>query len=809
MRVSHHWLQQYVKFRLSPQALGEQLTMRGLEVEDIERPGEKYDGIVIGHVLEVAKHPNADKLTVCTVDVGTEALQIVCGAPNVAAGQKVAVARVGATVPRNQHDSSDGPFVLSAAVLRGVQSHGMICSEFELDLGPDANGILVLDDRARIGVPLAKYLGLEDVAYEIAVTPNRPDLLSHIGVAREIHALTGHPLAVPKLRVPESQVPVVRHLKIRVEDRENCFRFAARMVRGVRIAPSPAWLQQRLRAVGLRPHNNVVDITNFVMLECGQPLHAFDYDLLHGQTIVVRQGDQGEAFTTLDGKEHTLPDGTVLVCDAERPVSIAGVMGGANSEISDTTADVVIESACWRPTSIRRTSKRLGISTDASQRFERGTDPEAVPYALHRATELIATIAGGKVLKGTIDIVARKVPRGPVRLRPERVNMLLGTGLSKEQIVRLLRRIDVKLLRANRKGLTFAIPSFRVDLEREIDLIEEVARLYGYDKIEDRTRVNIDLAQSVEKGELADRIRQELVGFGFQEALSSSFVDARGAALGNLTPARVLNPTNKEMDALRTTLVPGMLEAVARNQHYGNFNLRLFELGHVFAIDTSPRPKLVENFLEEERVCLLMTGLADPRHWDSKARQVDIFDLKGYVTAFLDKFALDKTRLISYSNSAGLAEDALGIEINGSNAGYLGKVRSDVLKAFGIEGAVYVSEIDTRGLSVFTDRKYKQLPRFPKVRRDLAFVVDAGVSAETMHNAIRENSSDLLQRVELFDVYAGENLPPDKKSLAFSLEIVSYQRTLTDGEIEQELRRIVSGVEKACGASLRVIETER
>ncbi len=809
MRVSQRWLQQYVKFRLAPETLGEQLTMRGLEVEGIDRPGAAYEGIVVGLVLEVAQHPNADKLTVCRVDTGTDKVQVVCGAGNVAKGQKVAVALVGATVPRNQHDPTAGPFRLKAATLRGVESRGMICSEFELDLGPDADGILVLNDPARVGTAFAKYLGIDDVAYEIAVTPNRPDLLSHIGVAREIHALTGHPLVIPKLRVPEAGPPIRKFLAIRVEDRENCFRFAARMVRGVHIGPSPAWLQQRLRSVGLRPRNNVVDITNFVMLESGQPLHAFDYALLRGQTIVVRQGEEGEAFTTLDGKEHTLPDGTVLVCDAERPVSIAGVMGGANSEISDATVDVVIESACWNPTSIRRTSKRLGISTDASQRFERGADPEGVLYALDRATELVASLAGGEVLKGRVDIVAKKTAPASVRLRTERVNMLLGTGISPRMIVQLLRRIGVKLRRTGTRGMTFSIPTFRVDLEREIDLIEEVARLYGYDKFEDRTRTTIDLAQPVERDDLPERIRQELVGSGFQEALSSSFVDKRGLLFDLGMPARVLNPTNKEMDALRTSLVPGLLEAVARNQSYGNFDLRLFELGHVFRIDTSSRPKPVENFLEEERVCLVMCGLAEPRQWGSSGRQVDIFDLKGIVTAFLDKFALDKAHLISYSNSVGLAEDALAIDINGSKAGYLGRVGNDALEAFGIEGSVYVSEIDVRVLSIAAERKYKQLPRFPKVRRDLAFFVDTAVTAERMLNAIRSSASDLLQRVEVFDVYAGKNLPPGKKSVAFSLELVSYGGTLIDAEIEREVRRIVAGVEEICGASLRVTETER
>ncbi|MEK7250262.1 MAG: phenylalanine--tRNA ligase subunit beta, partial [Bacteroidota bacterium] len=437
MKLSHNWLQHYIKFKFTPEELSEKLTMLGLEVEGYEHLGEKYNGFVVGKVLEVQKHPNADKLSVCRVDVGKEQLQIVCGAPNVAAGQKVAVGLAGAVVPKNQHDPHGKPFTLSNAKLRGVDSFGMICSEYELDLGSDKDGILVLDSTAKTGQQLSTYLGLEDIAYEIGVTPNRPDLLSHFGVAREIGILVGKHPTLPKVKLKEGKTSINKHFSVKVEDKVNCPRFAVRMIRGVKIGPSPEWLQNALRAVGLRPRNNIVDITNYVMLECGQPMHAFDLAMLKGNKIVVRQaGATGsgfkvqERFVTLDGKEHQLPPDAVMVCDGVRAVSIAGIMGGENSEISDSTIDVVLESAYWNPSSIRRTAKQLGIQSDASYRFERGADPNAGAYALDRAAQLILEIAGGELLRGRIDVYPKKIKERVVSLRVERTNAVLGTELS-------------------------------------------------------------------------------------------------------------------------------------------------------------------------------------------------------------------------------------------------------------------------------------------------------------------------------------------------------------------------------------------
>jgi phenylalanyl-tRNA synthetase beta chain len=803
MRILERWLRRYIDFSIEPDELARRLTMLGLEFESVQRLDARYNGFVVGEVLTVEKHPRADRLSVCTVGIGRETLQVVCGAPNVAAGQKVAVGLVGATVPRNQHDPAGAPFVLSRASIRGVESSGMICSESELDMGKDSAGIMVLDRDAKPGESLAAYFGLDDVAFDLEITPNRPDWLSHMGVAREVAVLTGKLPRLPRVTLKESAEPVGKHLSVTVEDGESCPRFAARMIRGVKIGPSPRWLQNAIRNAGLRPRNNVVDITNYVMYECGHPLHAFDYGLLRGGRIVVRSAREGTPFTTLDGKLHSLPGGTVMVCDAEREVSIAGVMGGANSEISDGTVDIVLEAAYWKPSSIRRTARALGISSDASQRFERGADPNGVRYALDRTAQLVLEMAGGTLLKGAIDVYTRKIRERTVPLRVSRTNEVLGTRLRKPEIVRHLSLIGILETGVKGDTMKFRVPSFRVDVEREIDLIEEVARVHGYDRIESRSTATVSYRQPFPLSSLTDLLREVLVGRGYQEAITNPMQPESKASMGGAAPVRILNPQNQDMAALRTSIVPGLLESAARNQNAGNFDLRLFEVGHVFRVDDSPAPKLVENFLEQEKLCLVMTGGSAPLHWSGGRREVDLFDLKGDIEFLLAKFALDKSRFISYSTSKGLTDNTLGIEIQGSYAGYLGSLTKDALREFGLEQTVFVAEIDVERFRRDAPRVFVPLPRYPKVKRDVAFTVDAGIPAEHLEKTIRESATELLQSVELFDVYQGEQLSGGKKSVAFALEFMSLEKTLTDVEIEAAVSRVVAGVEKAHGAALR------
>jgi len=803
MHIVQSWLKTYTDLPLAPQELADRLTMLGLEFEAISNPGAKYEGFVVGEVLEAQRHPNADRLTVCRVNTGKEHLQIVCGAPNVAAGQKVPVGLVGATVPRNQHDPNGPPFVLQQVKLRGVESSGMICSAFELDLGKDADGILVLDPKAKVGQPLAKYLGVDDVVYDIEITPNRPDWLSHIGFAREVRVLTGTPVKMPKVRVKEGREPIRKHLRITVDDKENCPRFAARMIRGVAIKPSPRWLQDWLKLAGLRPRNNVVDITNFVMLECGHPMHAFDYALLQESRLVIRQAGEGLRFKTLDGQEHDIPAAAVMVCDGKKPVSIAGVMGGENSEIQDSTVDVVLESAYWNPSSIRRTAKALGLSTDASQRFERGADPNGVMYALDRAAALVAELAGGTILKGVIDVYPKPVRERLVPFRPARANAVIGIDQSAPAMIRALRLLGLRPVKQTKDTVTFAVPTYRVDLEREVDIIEEVARVYGYDNIEDKTRTSVDFVQPFPRIGQADPVRTRLIAAGLNEVITNSMQDEKRARLTGAEPVHILNPQNQDMGFLRTSLLPGMLDVVVRNINVNVPDLRLFEIGHVFCKDVSATPKLVEDFLEEERVGILLTGCGSSSHWSEKKRLADIYDLKGLVEGLLEVFALDKWRVISYPTASGLTESTLAIEIAGSYAGYAGIIRPNFLKFFGIEQDVFVAEIGLPGLALRGGMKYRALPRYPRVRRDVAFGVPLDMSAGILLEAIRKAAGELLESVHVFDVYQGPNVPAGMKSIALALELMSREKTLTEAEIEAVMQRVVGEVERGCGATLR------
>jgi phenylalanyl-tRNA synthetase beta chain len=709
--------------------------------------------------------------------------------------------------------------VLSNVKIRGVESFGMICSEFELDLGKDADEIMVLESSAKEGEPLANYLGLNDVAYDVEITPNRPDWLSHYGVAREIGVIVKKKAALPSLRVKETHTPLTKHLRVKVIDKKNCIRFAARMIRGVKIGPSPRWLGNALRNVGLRPRNNVVDVTNYVMLECGQPLHAFDYALLRGGRIEVRQARAGKTrkklaemgfekkFVTLDGKEHQLLHDAVMVCDGDREVSIAGIMGGTNSEISDATVDVVIESACWNPASIRRTRRALGITTDASQRFERGTDPEGVWYALQRATQLVHEIAGGEVLKGTIDILPKPILPREIQLRTARVNSLLGTSLETKEVTGLLSFLGIEPITRGSDSVRFRVPTYRVDLEREVDLIEEVARVYGYDNIEEKSTSSIDFSHPFQENRFVDEVRSVLVGFGFHESLSYSLQDSKTSEMVDVTPVRLLNPQTSEYSVMRTSILPGLLGSVERNVNFGNPDLRLFEIGKVYRVDDGPPTKLVENYTEEERIGLLITGNRSPMHLSKPVEQCDIFDLKGEVFDFLQKFALDKCGFISYPTSNRLADSAVAIEINGSYAGYFGSVKEELLRAYAIKQSVFVAEISLSALQAAVKKKqYVPLPRFPIVRRDVAFVVDDSTPAQEIERIILSSSSPLLQSIELFDVYRGENLAAGKKSLAFSLDLMSWEMTLTEEEIEAEVKRIVETVVKKTGGVLRAIK---
>jgi phenylalanyl-tRNA synthetase beta chain len=810
MKISLNWLRNYVDWPGTVEELASGLTMAGLEVESIERLGEKYNNFVVGQIVEVQKHPNADKLTVCSVSTGRDRLRIVCGAPNVARGQKVVVGRVGAVIPRNQHDPDGKPFVLDRIKIRGVDSEGMICSEFELGLGSDAQGILILPREAEVGTPLATYLGLEDTVLEIGITPNRPDCLSHLGVAREVAAIFGRKLKKPAVRLTESKIHTKKVAGVRVENLGDCPRYTARVVRNASVGPSPKWIQDSLKAVGLRPVNNVVDVTNYVLMEIGHPLHAFDFNKLEGHRIVVKRAKEGQAFTTLDGKTRTLRSDTLMICDGSRPVAIAGVMGGANTEITDSTKDILIESAYFDPRSIRRTSRHLGLSTDASQRFERGADPSVTEYAVDRCAQLVQEVCGGEVLKGAIDVYPKKIHPRKIPLRTSKVNGILGTDLSSNEITRILSSLEIENIGAKGKEtvkcMTFAAPTSRPDLEREIDLIEEVARIYGYDHIKTKLETGLKFSLAASRGAFSEALRNILAGHGFREIVTNSMQPKSVASISGTPPIEVLNPISEDMSALRTSLVPGVLEVIRHNIDHGTESLRLFEIGNVFRkAQEGEKGKYFDSYVEEERLIISCTGRAHAPSWDVADRPVDPFDLKGEFEALLQKIFLDKIKYIYYPTTNTLSEFCVGIEINGGYVGFLGKLRFDIAKEFGIEQDVYLAEVSLHLLqqSVGQKRDYVALPKFPPVRRDLAIVVDSNIPVGEVEGAIRDSSGPLLNSLRLFDLYTGNQIESNKKSCAFSLEFLSGDRTLTEEEIDLQIERIVRHLRQKLNAELR------
>ncbi len=810
MKISLKWLRQYVEMNISPEDLAHRLTMVGLEVEDIEYLGSVYDKFVVGEVIETAKHPKADRLTVCKVNVGTEVLQIVCGAPNVAAGQKVPVGMSGAVVPHNQHDPEGKPFTLAYVKLRGVDSFGMICSASELGLGDDKDGIMVFEPTATVGMPLAEYFGKDDIVFEVGITPNRADAMSHFGIAREVAALLDGTFTQPTPAFTESDKEVGKYAQISVEDSENCPRFSCRVLLNANIAPSPKWLQEYLTAVGIRPVNNVVDITNYVLMETGQPLHAYDYDTLAGKKIIVKRAQAGEKFVTLDHKERTLTADTLMICDAERSIGVAGVMGGENTEIVNTTKNVLLEGAYFNPRSVRKTAKYLGLTSDASQRFERGANPNITSYAIDRAASLIQELCGAEVLKGMIDVYPTPILPKQIPLRVSRTNQLLGTSLSRTTIIALLEKIEIKAITTTANPtsdeIIFEAPTYRVDLEREIDLIEEVARMFGYDNISTDTTSKFSFSDQPPKKDFIDEVRQLFIGRGCKEAVINSMSDLETAQLTSDEVVEVANPISKDMAALRTSLLPGLLHVVRNNIFRGTKDIRMFEIGRVYAKKEHSNTKdFVPGYYEEDKVAIVLSGLANPRHWNEQPRNVTLFDLKGELEAILSNVFLDNYQFISYSTNKSVTDNSLRIQIAGEYAGLIGKIRSDILKKFEIEQDVFVAEISIGMIERHRNNKrfYRPLPKYPSVLRDVAIVLDEEVQLETLTTEIRKVGSALLKQIELFDIYRGNQISAGKKSCAISLEFYSEEQTLTQETVDTVVDTIMKHLIVTLNASLR------
>ncbi len=811
MRISYNWLRRYIDLKISPVDLAQKLTSLGLEVESIDHLGKEFDGFLIGEVLEVQKHPNADRLKVCRVKTSSkqEPLQIVCGAPNVEQGQKVIVGMIGALVPHDQHDPAGKPLMLSKVSIRGVESHGMICSAKELGLGEDSNGIMVLGSKAKIGTPLADHLGIRDVAFEIGVTPNRPDCLSHLGIARDLAAAYNKKYHPPKYKFVESKkTSIVKRAKVNIENPADCPRYTARVIHNVKVQESPAWLKQFLTAAGLRPINNIVDVTNFVMLEYGQPMHAFDYDNLAQHTIIVKSAVKGEKFTTLDGKKHQLTGNELMICDGERSIAIGGVMGGLNSEISHGTTTVLLEAAYFSPASVRKTAKRLGISTDASYRFERGVDPNGTAEASSRAAQLIAELSGGEVVNGIIDVYPKKIVPKKITVRVERVNAILGTDLSSKEIRQLLESIEIKTSPGKDKNSCFCtVPTFRPDIEQEIDLIEEVARLFGYDNIGNNISSEVIFSKPDKNEQRIGSIRYWCEANGLNEIMTNSLIDPAAARLFSENFVTVKNPLSVELEVLRPSLLSTMLQSVAYNYNHGSSQIRFFEIGNVFSLsDGKDRSGVVEGYNERNCLGICLSGDANMLSWHEKLRSTDIFDIKGMILSLLNSIGLDNSDLIYYNAPSSLTEMTVGIEINNTYVGFFGRCRSEILKKYKIENDLLYAELDLDVIAKFVSpKKFKEFSKFPTVIRDVAFIVKVDINAGEIEKIIRDAGGTLLTSVTLFDLFQGKTIGEGLKSVAFSLCINSSEKTLTDGEIDSIVSSVVNAVTKTFNATLRSI----
>jgi len=827
MDVSYRWLLRYVEHDWSPEVLAEQLTMAGLEVESVTPEGQSLSGVIVGEIESVREHPSADRLVLCDVDLGGgDPVQIACGAPNVAEGQRVPVATVGTTLSLPDPDAPDGrtSVDIEARTIRGESSHGMICAEDELGLSDDHSGIMVLESDARVGQPLTEYLAahevtLDDSVLDIELTPNRPDAASHLGVARDVAALADASVRRPDIEVPSAGGRVAEELDVRIEDVDGCPRYVAMLVRNVDVERSPLWLRQRLSAIGLQSRNHVVDVTNFVLHECGQPLHAFDRDRIAEDTIVVRRAETETNVTTLDGESRAVPDDALLICDAERPVAVAGVLGGANSEVTAETTDVLIESAYFDPSTIRRTATALDVQTDSSYRFERGVDRDGQVWAAARAAQLIAEIGDGTVVPGMIDAHPNPLSRRTVDLRPDRLQHVLGMEVPTEDVRQLLTTIGFEV-EDNESVLQCTVPTWRPDVSIEEDVIEEVARLYGYDRIPEPERVPVPSRAPRRRPEetLEQQVREHLRGRGYREIYTNSMLRIDQAERFNVPPAgteagpvvETKHPISEEMAALRPRLVPGMLEVMQHNRNHGQEALRFFELGRVYRRATNRDDPIVPGYVEHPALLIGLTGPHAPTTWDTDPRTADLFDLKGDVETLLDDLHVPEWHLTprSEEDASGMPieTDQIDIATRETPVGTVARLRDDVASDFDLEEPVFIAEFHWTALVAAAadqlERAYEPISRFPVVERDLAILVRGGQPVGALQNTISEEGAPLLHRVDVFDVYEGEGIPNEEKSVAFTLRF-GADRTLTDDEVDDQIDAIVDALRRRHDAQLR------
>lgn len=799
MKCPLSWLKELVPFEDTVEGLADQLTFSGVEVEGIETIGSDFTNMVVGEIRVVSRHPNADRLTCCTVFDGTEEYPVVCGAPNVREGMKSAFARTGAVLP--------GGFKLKKAKIRGEVSKGMLCAEDELGLSEEHEGIVELADHWPAGTPLSEVYGPPETVLDLEITPNRPDCLSMLGLAREVAALYGSSVRRPETTLKEEgDEEVSTHIEVSLDDPVGCPRYTARIIRGIRQAPSPDWMQQRLTHCGIRPINNVVDITNYVMLECGQPLHAFDLHLLEHARIVVRRPAEAETLSTLDGIERPLTPDTLLIADGERPVALAGVMGGAGSEIRDETTEVLLESACFDPDDIRRTSRRLGLSTDSSYRFERGVDIEAVEMSSRRAAALLEQLAGGRVSRGVVDAYPAPRTARTVCCRWNKLNRLLGYTITPERALELFQGLDLELEQQDEDGCTLRIPSFRDDLQREVDLVEEIARMNGLDQIPSPAPTGRIVPEADDSEVRAfHTLQRRLVGLGLRQTMNYSLVTGEQLAPfdGLLPENRIAlpNPISAEQAVLRTSLLPQMLESLGRNRSRQIQTAALFETGRMYRVEQGER--------REQEV--LSVGLMGPVNRSPFDLRTELNDEEMFLTAkgLLEQLFVAQGVDDVHFEPADLCwcEPGTGahIRIDQETAGEIGLVNEALRHSWRLSEPVPMAQVATDVLlkNSHVTPAYQLIPAYPPVARDVALVVPTGVHHAEILAAIRTAAPKELEKVEIFDRFTNESIGADKKSLAYSLSYRASDRSLTDEEANAFHERVKKALVEELGAELR------
>lgn len=811
MKVSYNWLKSYVKTNKTPEEISKILTDTGLEVEGLEKIEtikNGLQGVVIGEVMTCVPHGNADKLQVTAVNIGEDELvQIVCGAPNVRQGIKVVVATVGTTL----YPSPEDPFKIKKSKIRGVESEGMICAEDELGIGKDHDGIMILSNDAQVGQPAKEYFQIqEDYIIEIGLTPNRSDAMGHIGVARDLVAyLNVHERANLKLEHPETSSFKVdnanKKIVVEVEDAHHAPRYAGVTINNIEIKPSPDWLKNYLMAVGLIPINNVVDVTNFVLHEMGTPLHAFDLDEV-GNKIVVKNAKEGDKFKTLDGEIRDLKDTDLMITNGEKYMCMAGVFGGAESGVKESTTSIFLEAAYFNPVTIRKTAKHHGLNTDASFRFERGVDPNAVIDAMKRAALLIKELAGGEISMEPVDFYPNAIEKAQVHFSFERCNKLIGKSIPKEEVLAILENLDIHCFQ-EKDGLAYLeIPTYRNDVTREADVIEEVLRIYGFNNVEEPEQFKLSLTPNpLKEGEtMYNRVADALVTAGFHEVMNNSLSRSEyieqlgGNLLDNENSVHMLNPLSKELDIMRRSLVFQLLESVEHNQNRQHPNVKLFEFGKVYH-------RYNNDFVENKRLILGVTGEKYKESWNNAKGKVDFYDLKAYVNTIIDLFGLEKMLRLKESKKSSL-ENSIELFVAKFKIGEMGWANAKMRKHFGVKNPLFVADLDWDKLlecMVMNKVKFSNLPKTFAVRRDFSLLLDDHVEFATIESIAKKVDKHLLKSVDLFDVYEGDKLPEGKKSYAVSFIFQDEEKTLKDKQIDKIMDKIRGGLEKELSAELR------